>query len=141
MFLKQNLGKNRPFFVYFISFFNTMTNIVQNLTIGGKGVDGVLWINFPFHFLPKALPIPGQFFTLSLAHTKAIFPYQNIPIWRCFKAKPLKIYFIIFVLKRQRILSKQCFRLDWHIILDINVQKYYQNGLIYLQIKISLNGK
>ena len=44
MFLKQNFGKNRPFFVYFISFLNTMTNIVQNLTIGGKGVDGVLWI-------------------------------------------------------------------------------------------------
>ena len=37
-----NIGKTRPLNVYFCSFLQTMTNIVQNLTINGKCIDGVL---------------------------------------------------------------------------------------------------
>ena len=42
--LISNVCQTRPLFVYFRPFLNTMTNIVQNLTIIGKSVDGVLWI-------------------------------------------------------------------------------------------------
>ena len=37
-----NMGQTRPLFVYFRPFLNTMTNIVQHLTI--NSVDGVLGI-------------------------------------------------------------------------------------------------
>ena len=47
-FTEKNVSKckcqNRPLFVYFIPFLNTMTNIVQKLTINCKSVDGVLGI-------------------------------------------------------------------------------------------------
>ena len=36
------MGQTRPLFIYFRPFLNTMTNVVQNLTI--KSVDGVLGI-------------------------------------------------------------------------------------------------
>ena len=39
LFFKAKLGL---FFVYFRPFLNTMTNIVQNLTVNGRCIDGVL---------------------------------------------------------------------------------------------------
>ena len=35
-------AKLGPFFVYFRPFLNTMPNIVQNLTINGRDIDGVI---------------------------------------------------------------------------------------------------
>ena len=40
----NNMGQNRPLFVYLCPFPNTMTNRVHCLTIKGKRVDGVLGI-------------------------------------------------------------------------------------------------
>ena len=37
-------AKHSLFFVYFPPFLNTMTNIVQNLTLTGRSIDGVLGI-------------------------------------------------------------------------------------------------
>ena len=42
MFFK--VDKTWPLFVYFCPFLNTMTNIVQKLTINGKSIDGELGI-------------------------------------------------------------------------------------------------
>ena len=41
------MGQIRPLFVYFRPFLNTMTNIVQHLTI--KSIDGVLGIRTRDH--------------------------------------------------------------------------------------------
>ena len=41
----KNMGQARqPLFVYFRPFLSTMTNVVQNLTVKGKSVDGMLGI-------------------------------------------------------------------------------------------------
>ena len=38
------MGQTRPFFVYFRPFLNTTTNMLQNLTINGRRIDGIFEI-------------------------------------------------------------------------------------------------
>ena len=42
--LFYQMGQAWPLFVYFCPFLNTLTNIVQYLTINGRSIDGVLGI-------------------------------------------------------------------------------------------------
>ena len=42
------MGQIRPLYLLF-SVLNTVTNIVQNLTLNGKSVDGVTRALFPVH--------------------------------------------------------------------------------------------
>ena len=59
------MGQDQPLFVYFRPFLNTRTNIVQNLTINGKSIDGVLGIQTEVSICDQKWLLNGWIYSLA----------------------------------------------------------------------------